>query len=120
MKQLFLSMLIAATALTASAQKDYRNHDQSETYHYKNDRDTRYDLSKNYGPKDREMRRQIEAINREYNYKIVSIRHNQHMRDRVKDRKIRKLEIERRTAINDCQDRFTGRHRDYAERGRKR
>lgn len=119
MKQLFLSMFIAASALTATAQNDSRNHDQAAIYHYKNDRYSRYDLNSNNRPGVRKMKRQMAAINRVYDSRINSIRYNRHMRGKVKDRKIRKLEIERRTAINECYNKFSGRHRGYTDRCRR-
>jgi hypothetical protein len=101
MKHLFLFVLIAASAMSVSAQKVYRDNDRHEQYHYKNDRDDRNKMYDQNGNERRafEARRQVEVINRNYDARINSIRRDPYMRNRVKERKIRKLESERRIAL---------------------
>lgn len=114
MKQLFLLLIIAASAISVSAQKDYRRNDRNESLHYKNDRIDRRDLHKNHGNR-QEFRRQSAIINRDYDSRINYIRKSPFMRRNVKARKIRELEAERRVALNQSRERFTGKKvRDYA------
>jgi hypothetical protein len=116
MKQLALVLLIAATSLSVSAQKDYRDNNRNRD---KYDRVERYD-----NPRDRfnnrdkeEYRRQLERINHEYDARIRSVSHSWTSR-RNKERKINQLENERRYALNECRANFY-RRMDYAERGRQ-
>lgn len=111
MKRLFLLLLIASTALTVSAQKDYRNSDRDDRYHYRNDHKDRCQVHKN--PR-KEMKRQMATINREFNTRIEYVRRHPHMRRNEKARRIEELELHRRLALDRCRDRFSGRHRDFA------
>lgn len=116
MKQLVLVLLIAATSLSVSAQKDYHNNRKKNKY----DRIDRYDNNKyerfNARQKE-EFRRQLERINHNYDSKIRSVSHNPWISRRNKARKINDLENERRYALNECRAKFY-RQMDYAERGR--
>ena len=116
MKQLVLVLLIAATSLSVSAQKDYRsnrNHDK----HYRVDRynNNRYD--KFDRRQKEEFRRHLERINQHYDARINSVLRNPWIGRRKKDMKINQLENERRIALNECRAKFY-RQIDYAERGR--
>ena len=116
MKQLVLVLLIAATSVSVSAQKDYRsnrNHDK----HYRVDRynNNRYD--KFDRRQKEEFRRQLEMINHDFDARIRSVSHNPWIGRRKKAIKINQLENERRIALNECRARFY-RQMDYAERGR--
>ena len=113
MKQLVLVLLIAATSLSVSAQKDYRNrnngkYDRVDRY---NDKHDRFDNRQK-----EEFRRQLERINYEYDSKIRTVKNMPLTRTRVKARKIKVLENERLIALNECRARFY-RQMDYAERG---
>ena len=76
MKQLVLVLLIAATSLSVSAQKDYHGNNRKRD---KYDRVDRYDDNKydrfNARQKE-EFRRQLERINHNYDSKIRSVSRN--------------------------------------------
>ena len=116
MKQLVLVLLIAATSLSVSAQKDYRDNNRNRDKH---DRVDRYDDKHDrFDRKQKEQfRRQIELINHDYDAKIHQVRRNPFIRERIKRRKINELQNERRIALNECRARFY-RQIDYAERGK--
>jgi hypothetical protein len=130
MKQLVLVLLIAATALSVSAQKDYRNDNRTYDKYDRNERyDDRYDRDKRrddrYRNRDRfdrrekeALRHQLEAINHRYDAKINSISRKPFMRSSVKARRINELEHERRIALNECRAKFY-RKMDYANRDKK-
>lgn len=120
MKQLILLFLIAATTLSVSAQKDYRDNDRKynnrddryedkyERKDRRNDRNTRYDK---FSSRDkRELRRQIADINRSFDSRIKAVRRQPFTRASVKHRRIQELEYQRRIALNECSARFGGRH----------
>ena len=116
MKQLVLVLLIAATSLSVSAQKDYRDNNRNKDKH---DRVDRYD-NKNSRLDRRqreEFRRQLERINHDYDSRIRSVSRNPWINRRTKARKINELENERRYALNECRARFH-RQMDYAESGK--
>jgi len=117
MKQLVLVLLIAATSLSVSAQKDYRDNNRKRD---KYDRVYRYNDNKydrfNARQKE-EFRRQLERINHDYDSRIRSVSRNVWISRRKKDMKINQLENERRYALNECRAKFY-RQMDYAERGR--
>jgi hypothetical protein len=125
MKQLVLLFLIAATTLSVSAQKDYRDNDRSngkydrgdryedkyEQNDRRDDRYPRYDKISNRQKK--ELKRQSAIINRDFDSRVNSVRRNPFIRGRVKSRKIEELEYERRVALNESRARIM-RQRDYA------
>lgn len=124
MRQLLLVLLIAVTtSVTASAQKDYRDNDRDNRRNEKFDRqkydrnDPRYDKYDRYDNKTRnkqELRRRVAIINSEYDSKINSVRRNPFIRSRVKARRIHDLESQRRIALNEVRQRYSGRRqRDY-------
>ncbi|HUQ65452.1 MAG TPA: hypothetical protein VM101_04825 [Flavitalea sp.] len=115
MKQIALVLLIAATSLTVSAQKDYRNNNRNKDKH---DRVDRYEKKRGRldGREKEELRRQLERINHEYDKRIRSVSHSWTSR-RHKAMKIEQLENERHYALNECRAKFY-RRMDYAERGR--
>ena len=117
MKQLVLVLLIAATSLSVSAQKDYRDNNRKRD---KYDRVYRYNDNKydrfNARQKE-EFRRQLERINHDFDSRIRSVSRNVWISRRKKDMKINQLENERRYALNECRAKFY-RQMDYAERGR--
>ena len=112
MKQVFLVLLIAATSLSVSAQRNHRDNDYRVERNY--DKNNRFDKRQK-----EEFRRQIARINHEYDSKIRSVQNIPFMRARVKARKINRLELERRHELNVCRARFH-RDMDYADRGRNR
>ena len=117
MKQLVLVLLISATTLSVSAQKDYRGNNRDRDRY---DRVDRYDDKKfdRFDKREREAyRRQLERINHEYDAKIRTIARSPFLGRRAKQRKIEQLQNERRHELNACRARFH-RDRDYAERGR--
>ena len=117
MKQLVLVLLIAATSLSVSAQKDYHGNNRKRD---KYDRVDRYDDNKHdrfNARQKEEFRRQLERINHNYDSKIRSVSRNIWISRRNKARKINDLENERRYALNECRAKFY-RQMDYAERGR--
>jgi hypothetical protein len=130
MKQLVLVLLIAATTLSVSAQKDYRNDNRSYDKYDRNDRyDDRYDRDNRrnhrYRNNDRfdrrekeALRHQLEAINHRYDAKINAISRKPFMRSSVKARRINELERERRIALNECRAKFY-RKLDYTRHNRK-
>jgi hypothetical protein len=117
MKQLVLVLLIAATTLSVSAQRDYHNNNRDYDKHDRVDRydNNRYD--KFNGRQKEEFRRQLERINQHYNAKINSVSRNHWISRRKREMKINQLENERRIALNECRAKFY-RKMDYAERGR--
>lgn len=116
MKQLVLVLLIAATTLSVSAQKDYRDNNRKKN---KYDRVDRYDDKRGRFDKRQkeEFRRQLERINHDFDSRIHAVSRNPWISRKNKARKINQLENERRYALNECRARF---HRqiDYADRGR--
>lgn len=114
MKQLVLVLLIAATTLSVSAQRDYRNDDRSR------DRYDRVERNNNnrFNKRDKkEFRRQVDRINNEYDARIRTIARSPFLGRNAKSRKINQLENERRYALNECRANFH-RDMDYAEKGR--
>lgn len=110
MKQVFLVLLIAATSLSVSAQRNHRdNHNRVERY---NDKHDRFDKREK-----EEFQRQIARINHEYDAKIRTVKNRPLMRARVKARKINELEKQRRHELNACRANFY-RKMDYADKGR--
>src|SRR5205085_12135119 len=75
MKQLALVLLIAATSLSVSAQKDYRYNNRNKD---KYDRVDRYeDKRDRFDSREKEeFRRQLERINHEYDSRIRSVSHS--------------------------------------------
>lgn len=116
MKQLVLVLLIAATTLSVSAQKDYRNNDRDRDRYDRVDRNNnKYDR---FDKRDKQaFRRQIDRINSEYDARIHTIQRSPFLGRNAKSRKINQLENERRYALNECRAKFY-REMDYAERGR--
>jgi hypothetical protein len=112
MKQLALVLLIAATSLSVSAQRNHRDNDRRDRVERNNDKFDRFDNRDK-----EEFRRQIARINHQYDSKISSIHNARFMRARVKSRKINEVEGERRYALNECRAKFY-REMDYAEKGR--
>jgi hypothetical protein len=131
MKQLVLLLLIAASALSVSAQKDYRDENRNDDnydrgrYEDRRDRnedkydrnDRRDERNSSYDKYDKhrrqELRRRLDIVNRDYDSRINSVRRNPFMRSRVKARRIEELEYQRRVALDECRSRFS-RQRDYA------
>ena len=113
MKQLVLVLLIAATSLSVSAQKDYRDNNRKKD---KYDRVDRYKDKHNRREKE-EYRRQLERINHDYDSRINAVSRNPWINRKNKARKINELETQRRYALNECRARFH-RKMDYAERGK--
>jgi hypothetical protein len=116
MKKLLLLLLIASSAITVSAQKDYRDNDRNERYHYKHEQ--RKDVRGRHDNNDRnkrEYQRQMSQINAEFDSRVRSVRKNPFMGRAQKNRKIEELEMHRRVALRESRDRFTGnRSRDFA------
>ncbi|MBL7698207.1 MAG: hypothetical protein JNK79_08620 [Chitinophagaceae bacterium] len=109
MKQVFLVLLIAATSLSVSAQRNHRDN---------NSRIERYNKHDRFDERQKEeFRRQIARINHEYDAKIHSVKNMPLMRARVKARKINELEKQRRHELNVCRANFY-KKMDYADRGR--
>ena len=116
MKHLVLVLLIAATSLSVSAQKDYRDNNRK---HKKYDRVDRYNKNDRFNKREKEeYRRQLERINHEYDGRIRSVARNPWMSKRKKADKIHDLEVQRRYALNECRARFH-RQTDYADRGKR-
>lgn len=105
MKRVLFLLLIAVSALSVSAQREYRSNQPNERYHYKNERNK--DLGRKHGNvRNRESyRRQMDRINHEFDARIHSIRRNPFMSRNQKNRKIRELEMHRRVALNEFRDR---------------
>ena len=130
MKRLLLLLLVTASVLSVSAQKDYRGHDRQDRYHnnnkgdsqdryhYKHKGDRKHELK---NKKNRaEFKKQLANINRTFDDRIRSTRRNPFMSGNQKARKVRELEIHRRSAINECMDRFNVKGRkDFADRNRR-
>lgn len=116
MKQLVLVVLIAATTLSVSAQKDYRNDDRDYDRY---DRVYRHNKHQNkFKKREKEaFRRQLETINRRYDARINTISRSPFLGRNAKARKINQLENERRYALNECRAKFY-REMDYADRGK--
>jgi hypothetical protein len=113
MKRMLLLLLICASAVSVSAQRDYRKDDRRERYHYKHDR------QKHLGNRG-EYRRQVQAINYQFDSRIHSIRENRFMGRNRKNREIRELEVQRRVALQQCRDRyFGGKRKDFARERRR-
>lgn len=116
MKQLVIVLLIAATSLSVSAQKDYcentRKKDKYDRVDRYNDKRGRFDKRQK-----EEFRRQLEKINHDYDSRIRVVSRNPWINRRNKARKINELENERRYALNECRARFH-RQMDFADRGR--
>jgi hypothetical protein len=113
MKKLVLVLLVAATTLSVSAQRNnrHRDNDRYDRVDRYNDKHDRFDKRQK-----EEFRRQLERINHEYDSRIRMVKNMPLTRARVKARKIKVLENERRIALNECRARFY-RQMDYAERG---
>lgn len=116
-------MLIVSSAISVSAQKDYRDNGCNDRYHYKYDGDRKKDVYKRHDRHFRnrqEFRRQVAQINYDFDRRVRSIERNPFMSRGQKARKIHELEMHRRIALRECHDRFSGnRGRDYA-RDRRR
>lgn len=112
MKQLALVVLIAATSLSVSAQRNHRDNDRRDRVERNHDKYDRFDSREK-----EQFHRQIARINHEYDSKIRSIQRAPFTRARVKSRRINELEGERRYALNECRAKFY-RKMDYAEKGR--
>lgn len=112
MKQLVLVVLIAATTLSVSAQKNYRDYDRN------NNRVERYDKYDRFDKRDKkEFKRQLDRINHEYDAKIRTVMRSPFLSRMAKRRKVDDLQNERRYVLNECRARFY-RQKDYAERGK--
>ena len=79
----------------------------------------RYDRNGGYFSA-RERDALITRINREFNFRILAVRHNRYMRNAEKRRQIRSLEIRRAQEIRDVNLRFSRQrsNRDYDRNGR--
>ena len=111
MKQVFLVLLIAATSLSVSAQRNHRDNNDYRVER-RNDKHDRFDKRQK-----EEFRQQLARINYAYDSKIRSVRNSPFLRARAKARKIDNLEQERRHELNVCRANFY-RKMDYADRGR--
>lgn len=112
MKQLLFVLMIAATSLSVSAQRNYNDNDRRDRVERYNNKGDRFDRRQK-----EEFARQIARINHEYDAKIHSVRSAPFMRSRVKARRVNDLENQRRYALNECRTKFY-RQMDYADRGR--
>lgn len=113
MKRLLLLLLVAVSAFSVSAQKDYRGNDRNERYHYKHKGDKRHDLRNNKHNR-AEFKKQVMAINHRFDERARAIQKNPFMGRNQKAKKMRELEMHRRMALNECRDRFNVKQRDYA------
>lgn len=68
---------------------------------------------------DRARKEAIDRINREYDFKIMSIKRNRYMREREKNRQVQMLERERSQKIREAYERFD-RDWHYNERDNRR
>lgn len=115
MKQLFLLLLIAASTVSVSAQRDYRDKDRHERYHYKDNRQDRHRIRDRHVKLNRkEYRHQVAMINRSFDARISEVKRHPFMRRRVKERKIQVLQLERRIALDQLKYRFSGK-REYVK-----
>lgn len=114
MKRVLLLLLIVASAVTVSAQKQYRN-DRDERYHYKYD--NRKEIRGNFDRRD--YKRQVMNINRQFDAKVRSVKKNPFMSRNQKNRKIHELEMHRRMALKEYRKHLNhNRKRDYARERR--
>jgi len=98
-------MLITASAITVSAQKNYKDNDRKDRYHYDYKGDRKHDV--NRGRYDRsEYKRQATAINRSFDDRIRSIERNPFMNRRQKERKVQELQMHRKVALKECRERL--------------
>lgn len=123
MKKVFALVLAlgAMTAVFAQRGYDHRNESrdvilgQPNGNVYNNGRGYNQNIYYNTGERDEQIRR----INREYNWRIESVRHNHHLRKAEKRRQIRFLENERNARIREVLYRHNRYHdRDDRSRGR--
>lgn len=84
-----------------------RNNDKRDNAY--NDR--RYNES--YAMNSRERDFQIQKINRQFSYKISSVRGNRYLRAREKDFQIRNLERQRQDEIRNIENRYRGSRNRY-------
>ena len=116
MKQLVLVLLIAATTLSVSAQRDYRNNERDYDRYDRVDRNNKH--QNKFDRREKEVfRRQLETINRQYGARINRISRSPFLGRNAKSRKINQLENERHYALNECRAKFY-REMDYADRGK--
>lgn len=114
MKQLVLVVLIAATTLSVSAQKNHRDYDRNNNRVERYDKYDRFDNNRDK----KEFKRQLDRINHEYDAKIRTVMRSPFLSRMAKRRKVDELQNEKRYALNACRANFY-RQKDYAERGRR-
>lgn len=107
MKKLFVLMIALGAIATANAQsrRDVGVNDRDVSFNDKRPgNDTRYETSNEWRRKEA-----IESINREYDYKIASVKRSRYLKAREKNRQIQMLERERAQKIRIAFERFPDR-----------
>ena len=115
MKKLFVLMIALGALATANAQsrRDVGMNDRNTVFNDKRPgTDIRYENNNEWRRKEA-----IEKINREFDYKIVSVRRSRYLSNRERNRQIQMLERERaqkiRMAFERFPDRKNGRYDDW-------
>jgi hypothetical protein len=128
MKKIFTLLFATAMLSTAFAQygqKDQRDRDNNKSNDvYVSNNDHGYDRHNNvfyggyvFSPRERDM--QIFQINREYDYKIQSVKNKYFMSWFQKMRLIRNLEAERDNEIHEVMHKFNSPKNQFGDYGRR-
>ena len=117
-----LTLLLSIGLFTASfAQSNHRsNRDYNKDDQYANSSNGRYHDQHNRGSYDNrnvsysnQRAEAIQKINRDYNYKVMSVQNNRYMKNRQKKAAIRDLQQERARQIQMVNERFNQRGNHY-------
>jgi hypothetical protein len=118
MKKVF-ALVVALGAMTAVfAQRGYDHRDESrDVILGQGNRSVYDDHHNNNGYYNlRERDEQIQRINREYNWRMESVKHDRYLRKAERRRQIRILENERDARIREVMDRYNYNNRNYRNR----
>ena len=117
MKKLF-ALLLALGGMTAVFAQNGRNRNESrDVILGKESNRTVYDDRRdNDRYRKNELETRIERINREYDWKIESVKRDRYLRNGEKKRRIRDLENERRDRIREARQRFNDRNYNNGRR----
>jgi hypothetical protein len=117
MKKLFFLALALGSITAVFAQRGYDRRDESRDVilGQPNSRNV-YDNDRGYNNRSftiRERDAQIQRINREYNRRIESVKHDRYLRKAERKRQVRFLENERDARIREVMERYNYQNRNY-------
>lgn len=120
MKKLFVLVLATGAMTSVFAQRGYDRKDESRDVILGQQNRSVYNDNRGYDGyfSSRERDDQIERINRNYNWRIQSVRNDRYLRHAEKKREIRFLENERDTKIREVVERYNyyNNNRNYRTR----